>query len=83
MSHCVMLTVICHLFVTIGVFNLVLSSPDDPKMDFAKVLEENLKATQSLVTKLTEMNEDSGQKIGEDAFQRCQKVTSEVGGCIT
>jgi hypothetical protein len=62
-------------------FNFALSSQDDSKMIFAKVLEENMIATQSLVTKLAEMNGDSGRGIGqEDAFRQCQNVTSEVRG---
>lgn len=66
-------------------FNFALSNQDDSKTDFGKVLEDNMRVTQSLVTQLAEMNGDSRPRIGqEDALRQCQKVTSEVRGssCI-
>lgn len=60
------------------VFNFALSNQDDSKTDFGKVLEDNMRVTQSLVTQLAEMNGDSRPRIGqEDALRQCQKVTSE------
>jgi hypothetical protein len=74
-----MFTLFCYFLVTLDVFNFPLSNQDDSKTDFAQVLEDNMRATQSLVTKLAGMNGDSGSRIGqEDAFRQCQKVTSEV-----
>ena len=68
-------------FVILDVFNFTLCDQDDSKADFTKVLENNMRATQSLVTKLAGMNGDSGPRIGqEDAFRQCQQVTSEVRG---
>jgi hypothetical protein len=79
-----MFTVIGHFFLTLDVFNFALSNQDESKVDFAKVLEDNMRATQSMVTKLAEMGGDSGFRIGqEDAFGQCQKVTFEVRGLRT
>lgn len=67
-----------HLLPVIVIFNF-LSHQDDSKTDFVQVLEDNMRATESLVTKLAERNGDSGPRISQDdAFRQCQKVTSEV-----
>jgi hypothetical protein len=69
---------------TLDVFNFALSHQDESKPDFAQVLEDNMRATQSMVTKLAEMGGDSiSRVVQEDAFRQCQKVTSEVRGLGT
>ena len=63
--------------VTLDVFDFAIKN--DSNTDFAKILENNMRATQSLVTRLAEINGDSRSRVGqEDAFRQCQEVTSEV-----
>ena len=58
-----------------------ISGQDVSKTDFVQVIGDNMKATQSLVTKLVGISGGSASSIGqEDVFRQCQQARSEVRG---
>lgn len=64
------------------IFDFTLRIQDDSKSDFVKTLEDNMSATQNLVTKLVKTGGGLETILQQDnALKECQKATSEV--CYT
>lgn len=62
---------------TVDIFDISSHISDDQAPDLASALEDNMQATQNLVTKFVSLG-SSSQFSGGDAYIRCQKVQTEV-----